>query len=685
MDSFVPEKLKDSVNKEYVNKFPFETLKEEMFIPINNINDVLYVGIVNADNKERRNSILTKVILTTKLKPKVIAITKAQLEELLEFCKKNPPKKQDDASTNSPKILTPAHATVAPKKRLGEQLIYEGLITDLQLTQALTESKQSGTPIGSVLVKLGFITIEQLREALSKQQGLAHVEAKDLKVEANVIKLLPEDFIKDNKAVPISTDGKTIVVGMVNPNDKQVLNDIIYLTGLKPFPLILTHIEYEKCIDNFFEIKKETERLMEEISLDADISSDEEHIWQKVEKELQDESNIVAKFTRSIITEAIEKKASDIHIEPRNDKYIVRCRIDGILRQTLEIPAKIEALLVSRLKVISRMDISEHRRSQDGHFTFKHQNKIYDLRVNTLPVGLREKMVIRILQPDLRISKGDKRIELVGSTKEDIQKINLMTTSPCGIILATGPTGSGKTTTLYSILNKINNEMVNITTIEDPVEIKLEGINQVQVNPKADITFASCMRSILRQDPDIIMVGEIRDLETLEAAIHASLTGHLVLSTIHTNNATATVIRLVEMGAAEHLIASSLIGVIAQRLVRKLCPACREVYEPTKEELRFILSQSDDISTFLENKIYKPKGCDNCGNTGYVGRLGLYEIMPVNREIKKLIAQSAAAHEIEEIAISCNMKTLQRAGLDTILKGETSIAEYLRVLGAMNE
>lgn len=700
MNDFIPGNLKENINKDYINKFSLETLKEDMFIPINMQDDFLYVGIVDAESRERRNSILTKIILTTRLKPKVVALTKKQFEELIEGFEglnknfENQPlniaekeKKLGISSDSLPELpdisLAQPKIDIPRKKRLGEQLIEEGLISQEQLEQALMESKQTGTPIGSTLVKLGFINIEQLREALSKQQGFDHVESKSLKVEPNVIRLLPEDFIKDNKVVPLKIDGKTIMVGMVNPNNKQVLNDIIYLTGFKPNPLILTHIEYEKCIENFFRTKRETEKIMEEISLDADTIITENNLWQQVEKEFEDESNIVAKFASSIVTEAIEKKASDIHIEPRNSGYIVRYRIDGILRVALEVPQKVENKLISRLKVISKMDISEHRRPQDGRFTLKYNDKLYNLRLNTLPIGTKEKIVIRILRPETKVvSQGEKKIDIIGTTSEDIRKIELMTTSPHGIILTTGPTGSGKTTTLYAILNKMNNEDVNVTTVEDPIEIKLEGINQVQVNPKADITFASCLRAILRQDPDIIMIGEIRDLETLDAAIYASLTGHLVLSTIHTNSATGTITRLVKMGIAPYLIASSVIGIIAQRLVRKVCPVCRQIYEPTKEELKLVLSNSDDYDLFMNNKIYKAAGCDNCNNTGYISRMGIYEVMPVNRDIQKIISNSCAAHEIEEIAISCGMKTLQRSGQDAILNGEITIAEYLRVLGA---
>ena len=260
-----------------------------------------------------------------------------------------------------------------------------------------------------------------------------------------------------------------------------------------------------------------------------------------------------------------------------------------------------------------------------------------------------------------------------------------MINSPHGIILATGPTGSGKTTTLYSILNKLNNESINITTIEDPVEIKLDGINQVQVNPKADITFASCLRAILRQDPDVVMIGEIRDSETLEAAVHAALTGHLVLSTLHTNSATATITRLMEMGVAPHLIVSSVVGIVAQRLLRRLCPGCKEQYEPEVQELSMILPQPEDFEVFKEIKIYRAKGCESCDGSGYIGRMGIYEIMPVNRDIKRTISQTCAAYEIEETAVSTGMKTLQRAGLDAIINGETTVEEFLRVLGAVND
>lgn len=693
----ISEKFKCSINFEYIKMFSVETLEEEKFIPFIKKGGILYIGIVGAENKNRLYSVLKKVIVALKVKPKVVALTEKEFDYLIKFCKDNLNNVESEME-----ISVPSEANISseeeyqkpteekkentqppPKKRLGEILIEKNLINEEQLNIALAENKQTKVPIGSVLVKLGFINIEQLREALSTQQGFSSVETNHLTIDPKVIGILPEDFIKDKKVVPISTDERTIVLGMVNPNDKQVLNDIIYLCGLKPFPLILTHIEFEKCIENFFKTVRDTEKLMLEISADSEFEQGESNLWKQVEQEMQEDSNVVAKFASSIVSEGIEKNASDIHIEPRDDKYLVRYRIDGILIPAFEVPKKIEAQLISRFKVVSRMDISEHRRPQDGSFSLKYNDKMYNLRLNTLPVGAQEKLVIRILKPNATLNRNQKNIELIGATKDDIDKINRMTTTPHGIILVTGPTGSGKTTTLYSILNKTNTDMVNITTVEDPIEMKLEGINQVQVNPKADITFASSMRAILRQDPDIIMIGEIRDYETLETAIHASLTGHLVLSTIHTNSATSTITRLIEMGAAPYLIASSLIGVVSQRLLRRLCPSCKELYEPSEEELKFIISNNEDFDDFKQ--AYKAVGCQTCGDTGYVSRMGIYEVMPVGRELKKMITTSSVTYEMDELAISCGMKTLQRAALDAILSGMTSISEYVRVLGATTD
>ena len=574
----------------------------------------------------------------------------------------------------------------AHKKRIGEILIEQGLLTNDQLVEALTASKKTATPIGSTLVSMGFITVDQLKDALAYQQGFKPVTAQQLNILESTIRLIPEDFIKENLLIPLASDGKFIDIGMVNPNNKKALTEVVYLTGMRPRPYLMSYMEFKSCMTKYFgRARKETKEIMRKIEQETLEFEVEESLWEQVERELEDTSGAVANFATKIITDGIDMKASDIHIEPRLDCYTVRYRIDGILRRVLDLPSKVETSLIARFKVLARMNIAEHRRMQDGTFTVKYKGISYDFRINTLPVSGKEKMVIRILAPAASIKTEDKVIKLSGGTEEDLARINKMVAAPNGIILAVGPTGSGKTTTLYSILKSLNNEGVNITTLEDPVEIKIDGLNQSQVNPKAGITFASCMRAILRQDPDIILIGEIRDFETLETAIAAALTGHLVLSTLHTNSAAATITRLIQMGAADYLISSTLTGIVAQRLVRRLCPKCKEAYHASPEEARLVVATPEEQEEFMKRTIYRPKGCFDCNNEGYKGRIGCYEVMLINKEIKKMIAHSAHDVEIEEAAVGMGMKTLQTSCLGHILRGETTISEYVRVLGPITE
>lgn len=560
------------------------------------------------------------------------------------------------------------------------------MVTEEQLLEALTKSKKTNTPIGSMLVTLGFITVDQLKDALSQQQGYSHVTAAQLNISEGVIKILPEDFIKENKLIPLASDGRFLDIGMINPDNKKALNEVVYLTGLRPRVLLMSYMEYKNCINKYFgRNRKETKEIIRKIEQEALEFEVEESLWEQVEKELEDTSGTVANFATKIITDAIDMKASDIHIEPRLDCYTVRYRVDGILRRMLDLPNKVESSLIARFKVLSRMNIAEHRRTQDGTFTVKYNGISYDFRINTLPVAGKEKMVIRILAPAASIKTEDKVIKLSGGTEEDLERIHKMVAAPNGIILAVGPTGSGKTTTLYSVLKSLNDEGVNITTLEDPVEIKIDGINQSQINPKAGITFASCMKAILRQDPDIILIGEIRDFETLETAIAAALTGHLVLSTLHTNSAAATITRLIQMGAEDYLISSTLTGIVAQRLVRRLCPKCKEGYHPSLEEAKLVVANPEEQAEFMKRTIYRPKGCFDCNNEGYKGRVGVYEVMLINKEIRKMIAHSAHDVEIEEAAVGMGMKTLQASCLGHILRGETTISEFVRVLGPVTE
>lgn len=597
--------------------------------------------------------------------------------------------KSQDKKSEKPeeKVRGNINAVDSPTtKKIGEILIEEGLINNKQLTMALAEAKVLGIPLGSVLVKMGFITIKELKEALGAQMGVKLATAEQLKALPTAISILPEDFVRENKVIPLSMTDKSLVVGMVDPGNSKTINEIVYQTGLKPTVIMVTHYEYEAFLQTYYENEREAaNKMLREIESERVEASNDDSLWDQVENEIQDTSGNVAKFANKIVTLAIDQHASDIHIEPRLVGYVVRFRIDGTLREVLKIPAKVDSAVVSRFKVLARMNIAEHRRAQDGNFSIKYKRNQHDFRVNTLPVGNKEKMVIRILAPAITDTNNDKEIKIDGISPDDKKKIEYLISLPNGIVLTSGPTGSGKTTTLYSLIRTLNSEDVNITTIEDPIEIKMDGVNQSAVNPKAGITFANCLRAILRQDPDIILVGEIRDFETLEVAISASLTGHLVLSTIHTNSAAATITRLIEMGAKDYLISSTVTGVLAQRLVKKLCPECKEAYKPTLEEARKILTDSQDIKRLTEATIYKARGCPYCNNTGYYGRTGVFEIMLINKEMKKMIAQRAHDVELEDYAIKHGMKTLKMSCLEHILNGVTTIDEFVRILGLASE
>ena len=664
-------KLKNSVNRQILNKVDSALLEQYKFVPISVKDNFLFAAINSSSDKELINHKLKEIY---NIAVKFITISDQDLSDLIASLKQE--MQRDSAGDDG----------TSKQVKLGELLIQKGYINDVQLLQALAESKRQKIPIGSTLFKLGYITLDQLKEILHLQTGYDLVTPEQLASQDKFIKILPEDFIKTNKIIPISSDGKTLILGVVTPVKPDVLKDIIYLTGQNPKQLLMTHYEFQNCLNTFFsEQKKETEKVIKEIESEAEEFEVEESLADMVDKQLKDSTGSVAKFVNQIITNAIDNKVSDIHIEPRLSGYIVRYRKDGMLQKVLDIPPKVETQVIARFKVLSRMNIAEHRRPQDGTFSIKYKNGSYDFRINTLPVSGKEKVCIRVLAPAVSLNAADKNISLVGGTAEDIAKIKNMVSCPNGIILTSGPTGSGKTTTLYSVLKSLNDEDVNITTIEDPIEIKLEGINQSQINAKAGITFASCMRAILRQDPDIILVGEIRDYETLEIAISAALTGHLVLSTVHTNSAAATVTRLIEMGAKDYLVSSTLSGVIAQRLVRKLCDDCKEEYFASHDEAKQIIANEDEIQEFMKKPIYRAKGCSKCDFTGYKGRLGVYEIMAINKEIKKLVALGAHDLEIEEAAVKNGMKTLNQACISHILNGVTTIDEFVRVLGVVNE
>ena len=676
------EKLKSSIKKEYAKSFELNLMKSSGFIPVDKRQNDFFV-ILNKKNfadKSRIEGIVKEKFAD--LTPKFIPVESNEFDEIFSMITKN-----EEQVVDKKNVAVESQAEPSAE----EMLVTIGWLTQEQLDESKKEAVEKKVPLDSIFHSKGYLSYERIVSYLKKKYGVEVVSKANIVVDNSILKMLPDDFIYKKRTIIMSMEENKLAVAMVDPTDKYTIREISLSTGRPLNVYCIPFFEYEMYLKEYELIKKseqhakETERIIQSIEEEAAQYSQEESLWAQVEKELQDSSGNVAKFVYKIITDAIDAKASDIHIEPRLSYYVVRVRSDGILKKVLEIPGSIEQAVITRFKVLARMNIAEHRRPQDGTFSIKYNDRMYDFRINTLPVSGKEKVVIRILAPAVSLKTAGEKMVIQGASDEDLNKIHDMVQSPNGIILTSGPTGSGKTTTLYTILKALNKEDVNITTIEDPIEIKLEGINQSQVNAKADITFASCMRAILRQDPDIILIGEIRDFETLEVAISAALTGHLVLSTVHTNSAAATVTRLIEMGAKDYLVSSTLTGVIAQRLVRKLCDHCKEAYVPTEEEAKHISNNPEIQQQLMKTKLYRKKGCKECGYLGYTGRIGIYEVMPITREIKKLIAQGAHDIEIEEAAVASGMKTLKVSCLNHILQGNTSSSEFIRVLGYASE
>ena len=677
------EKLKSSIKKEYTNVFELNLMKSSGFIPVDKRQNDFYI-ILNKNNVGDRAKI--ESIIKTKFEgfvPKFIPVESNDFTDLIASLSV-----QEQNSAVSEQAVE-GDETAEPTAE--EMLVGIGWITREQLNECVAEANEKNLPLDAIFHSKDYLSYERIVSYLKKKYGCEVISKSNIIVDNTILKMLPDDFVQKKQTIIMSMEENKLAVAMVKPDDRYTIREVSLSTGRPLNVYCIPYFEYEMYLKEYELLKKseqharETERIIQSIEEEAAQYNQEETLWAQVEKELQDSSGNVAKFVYKIITDAIDAKASDIHIEPRLGYYVVRLRSDGILKKVLEIPGSIEQAVITRFKVLARMNIAEHRRPQDGTFSIKYNDRMYDFRINTLPVSGKEKVVIRILAPAVSLKASGDKMHIQGASEDDLAKIHDMVQSPNGIILTSGPTGSGKTTTLYTILKALNKEDVNITTIEDPIEIKLEGINQSQVNAKADITFASCMRAILRQDPDIILIGEIRDFETLEVAISAALTGHLVLSTVHTNSAAATVTRLIEMGAKDYLVSSTLTGVIAQRLVRRLCNHCKEAYFPSEEEAKHISNNPEVQQQLMKTKLYRKKGCKECGYLGYTGRIGIYEVMPITREIKKLIAQGAHDIEIEETAVAAGMVTLKTSCLNHIIEGSTTSGEFIRVLGYANE
>ncbi|MCL5773198.1 MAG: type IV-A pilus assembly ATPase PilB [Firmicutes bacterium] len=565
------------------------------------------------------------------------------------------------------------------KRDLTELLIEEGLITEKQLQRAHEINKKTNEPIQKILVSMGFVNDKDITEVVGKQMGVSFVDLDNYELDSELSRSIPEHLAQRYKIIPVAQKDNKLTLAMVDPLNVIAIDDIRLITGFDIEPVIATEESILKAINRQFGVTDlaEVESTVKDISaqdfgpMEIEDAAEEEIALDRL-KELVDEAPIV-RVVNLIISQAINDRASDIHIEPDLKTVRVRYRVDGVLHDVMSPPKHIQAPMVSRIKIMSNMDIAERRIPQDGKIHLRHDQREYDLRVSTLPTIHGEKVVMRILDKS-SVMLGLNKLGFLPDTQVPFESI---VEKPYGMLLVTGPTGSGKSTTLYSCLNKLNSGDKNILTVEDPVEYQLPGVNQVQVNEKAGLTFANALRCFLRQDPDIIMVGEVRDPETARIAIEAALTGHLVLSTLHTNDAAGAMSRLVEMGMEPFLVASSVIGILAQRLARTICPNCRESYTPPPESVRkFGLSAYTDS----EVSLYRGRGCDFCKMTGYKGRTGIFELLPVTDRIRSLTLQRASSAEIRQAAIEEGMKTMQDDGMRKVLEGMTTIEECLRVV-----
>ncbi|MBE2907034.1 Flp pilus assembly complex ATPase component TadA [Anoxybacillus flavithermus] len=545
------------------------------------------------------------------------------------------------------------------RKRLGDLLIEAGLITREQLEETLKE-KAPGQKLGDALLQRGYITEQQLIEVLEFQLGIPHVSLYRYPIDPKLMNLVPKEFAKRNMLIPLKQEGDRLFVAMADPMDFFAIDDLRLSTGFHIEVAIASKDDILRAINKYYDIDDSVEEFL-------NIAPQQE--VREQEKLVEDDSPIV-KLVNQILQMAVEQRASDIHIDPQETKVVIRYRIDGILRTERALPKHMQGMLTARIKILANMDITEHRVPQDGRIKMNIDFHPVDLRVSTLPTIYGEKIVMRVL--DLGAALND--LNKLGFNKVNLQRFIQLIEQPTGIVLITGPTGSGKSSTLYAALNRLNGEHVNIITIEDPVEYQLEGVNQIQVNPNVGMTFAEGLRSILRQDPNIIMVGEIRDRETAEIAIRASLTGHLVLSTLHTNDALSTVARLIDMGVEPFLVATSLSGVVSQRLVRRVCRDCQEEHEPTKREVDIFARRGLKIE-----KVMRGRGCPTCNMTGYKGRIALHELMVMSDEMRKVILNGEPLSKLREIAIKNKMIFLIDDGLLKVKQGLTTTEEVLRV------
>jgi len=551
------------------------------------------------------------------------------------------------------------------QKRLGDILIESVLVSKDELEQALRRQEQTGEPLGKAIVNLGYLSEYELLEALSKQLDVPYLTLSNYLLNAEIAKLIPEEMAKKYMVIPLFKIEKTLTVGINDPTNIVALDEVSRYTGYEVEPVLCADNEIKESLDEVYGVASSMDRTM----MEYQESSNGETTTNEGEAEVP-----IINIVNLIFKRALKVNASDIHLNPEEDKLRVRFRIDGVLEEVWSQPKRFQDAIISRIKVMASLDIAEKRRPQDGRFKITIEDRSIDFRVSTLPTVHGENAVLRLLDP----TSVSVELAQLGLNKKLEDALRRLISVPYGVLLVTGPTGSGKTTTLYASLNELNDVEKNIITIEDPVEYQLEMIRQSNMNPKAGMTFAAGLRSILRQDPDIVMVGEIRDGETATVAVQAALTGHLVLSTLHTNDAPGALTRLVDMGVEPFLVASATSGILAQRLVRKLCDHCKEPYTPDDAELKSLgLGKVKKKLTF-----HKPVGCKKCRSSGYSGREAVFEILEMNEELRELVLKNASSDTIKRVAIKNGMTTLRHDGLRKVVNGITSVEEVLRVTRA---
>jgi type IV pilus assembly protein PilB len=564
--------------------------------------------------------------------------------------------------------------------KLGELLVRSGRIDPAQLNEALALQKEQGGRVGTNLVKLGYLTEKQLVEALSQHFNVPSADLTGVEIDEAVLKIIPADLARKYTILPVTKTGATITVAMIDPTNVFAMDDVKFMTGYRVEPVVASETAIRTAIDRYYgsthaiELKKVMEDLSEESTSDLEVLEEEENLDLATLEEESEQAPVV-KLVNLVLTDAIKRGASDIHIEPYEKEYRVRYRIDGLLYEMMHPPLKLKEAITSRCKIMARLDIAEKRLPQDGRIKIKTKisgkSKDLDYRVSVLPTLFGEKIVMRLLDKDKLMLDMTK----LGFEPESLRKFEAAILKPYGMVLVTGPTGSGKTNTLYSALQRINTPEVNIMTAEDPVEFNLSGINQVQTREQIGLNFAAALRSFLRQDPNIILVGEIRDFETAEVAIKAAMTGHLVLSTLHTNDAPSSISRLMNMGIEPFLVATSVHLIVAQRLVRRICSFCKEPFEMPPAALTQVGFSEHEARTL---KLFRGRGCERCSNTGYKGRVGLYEVLEVDDELKEMILSGGSAFELRQKAMQGGMMTLRMSGLQKIRDGMTSVEEVVR-------